>query len=772
MENLGQFLAHSTWIVLLLKATLVVAAGGFLSAMFANRAAKGRYRIWTGVFVVLALLPIVHFGFSGWKLPVVVEGAKDRLFKEMPVAVSKIQHGTPLSPVIGKSRPGTTGTISHQDFKPVSRANLKNEGFFSRDITFLLKSLSSPVILWGIWLFGVLFLLLRLVLGRVQAHRLFRHSFLLDDDRWSFVAQFVARKVGLHRSTAVAAHPKVPIPLTFGTARPVVMLPKSADEWTMERRQIVLLHEFAHIQRRDDLTRLAARAVAALYWFHPLAWVAFRRFKVEQEKSCDERVIQSGVRPSDYASHLVALARGVDRRDDFRPMALAGAATLGMARKPELEGRLSEILNHFPNKETGMKLKIAGTFFVIASGIMLAIQPVAKAMNTRTDPVVAVPAAPAKVAQTETPEKPAEPEKLKKAPKAPKAKKVMTKKIVTTVTDDGDRKVIIIKDGDKVQKIHIKGSDEGDNVIFLGDDGDKRHNVFFMKEFNEKYNAQMKAAMEELKQAMELLSQKKMDLAELNREMAKSMGTIKVDSAAVKAQLKETMARLDARLKAQMKQSETAMAKLKEANKRLAEEMKGQQLKWVEKHHEMDARRMEKMEKLEEIKAHKIEILMKLKDGEMEIREMKLKEIEEELAKKHDGKVMKWTVRVDEDDVDGDHDVKMFHGHKKDMFIHADGDQELKIKLKVGLKGLEKKERKAIDKALKKFKKDLPKGVKLDSSRDDNGISLDINVPKGTKLSDADQKKLDNAVEKLIDQIRDIKGDKEAEVREIHIKKK
>jgi len=725
MDNWANILVRSTNTVFLLKTVLVIAAGGFLTTMLANRPATTRYRIWSGIFLVLAILPIVHFGFTGWTLPVPVEAVRTPILQEVPAAI-----------VTKNTASGSLQTTNHGELrtfpysKAMDSATLNGAGVSSA------KSLPFSAILWIIWLSGTLFLILRLILGRIQAHRLFRHSLLLNDDSWSFVIRFVRRRLGLRQNAAVSAHPKVPIPLTYGTVRPVVMLPSSATDWSMERRRIVLLHEFAHIRRRDDLTRLAARAVAIFYWFNPLSWLAFRKFKMEQEKSCDERVIRSGIRPSDYAAHLVGLARSVDRRGAFRPVAIVGATTLGMARKPELEGRLSEILNNFPQKETSMKFKIAGMFFLIAFGMLLVVQPVAKAREMAADPVVA---APAKVAKVETQAKPTTPEtpekapKAPKEPKAPKAKKVICRKIVTTVSDDGNGKIIIIKDGDKVQKIHVDASGEKDNVIFLGDDGDKAHNVIFMKEFKKQYKAQMKAAIVELKQAMELLAQKKKDLAELNREMAKSMGAMKVNSAAAKAQLKAAMAKLDSKLKAQIKKNEAAMAKLKEANEKLSKDIKHQQMRWVEKNHEMNAIHMEK------------------------------------LARKHVGKVLVW---VDEDNVDGDHDGKALLGHKDHMFIGTDGDSEIKIKLKVELKGLEKKDRKAIDKALKKFKKALPKGVKLDSNRDDNGVSLDINVPKSTKLSDDDQKKLDNAVDKLMDQIREIKGDKEAEIREIHIKKK
>ncbi len=779
MNNWLDILVRSTWIVFLLKTVLVIAAGGLLTSILANRPATTRYRIWSGVFLILAILPIVHFGFTGWTVPIPVKDVKTPALQDVSVSF-----------VTGSNMSTTLETTSRSAFTTSPGTDSKDDALLNGSTPSSANPFPVATLLWAIWLTGTLFLFLRLTLGRIQAHRLFRHSVLLDDDGWSFVVRFVRRRLGLHQNTAVASHPQVPIPLTYGTTRPVVMLPESSSEWTMERRRIVLLHEFAHIRRRDDLARLAARIVAMFYWFNPLSWLVFRKFKVEQEKSCDERVIRSGIRPSDYASHLVELARGVASRGTFKPMAMAGAATLGMARKPELEGRLSEILNNFPHKETSMKFKIAGLFIGIAFGMLLVVQPVAKAMDLPPDPAVAAPAAPVKVVKVEkqaepaTPEKPAE---APKPPKAPKKAKVVCKKITTTVTDDGDGKVFIIKDGDKVKKFRVKTTGEDDdNVILLGDDGDKGHNVFVMKDFKKQYKAQMKTAMAELQKAMKLLASKDLDLKKLNEQVARSLSQLKTNDPKIREQLKKTMAEMDAKLKVQMKKNEEAMANLKVVNRKLEEDMKHQQMKWVAKNHELDAMKLEKLAKLkeldaidveklaklEEMKAQRIEVIVKSKEKAMKDRELKLKEIEKELERKHDGKVMKWTVQMDTDDVDGDHEVKVLCDQGDNVFIKKGLNSDMKIKLKVELKGLEKRDRKAIDKALKKFKKDLPKGVKLDSHRDTNEISMDINVPKGTKLSKAEEKGMQEAIDKFVNRIQEIKGDKKVKVREFHIQKK
>ena len=78
------------------------------------------------------------------------------------------------------------------------------------------------------------------------------------------------------------------MPLTWGLFRPVIVLPSGAEHWPEDRRRIVLSHELAHIARHDWLLQICAELVRALYWFHPLAWLAAARLRQESERACDD----------------------------------------------------------------------------------------------------------------------------------------------------------------------------------------------------------------------------------------------------------------------------------------------------------------------------------------------------------------------------------------------------------------------------------------------------------------------------------------------------
>ena len=116
------------------------------------------------------------------------------------------------------------------------------------------------------------------------------------------------------------------------------MLPMEARDWPRERARVVLLHELSHISRWDYLTQVTARAACSLHWFNPLAWLGLRKMLALREQACDDSVLYAGARASEYAEHIVDIARSA------RATRVAAAAIL-MARSPRIERRLTALLD-------------------------------------------------------------------------------------------------------------------------------------------------------------------------------------------------------------------------------------------------------------------------------------------------------------------------------------------------------------------------------------------------------------------------------------------
>jgi len=129
------------------------------------------------------------------------------------------------------------------------------------------------------------------------------------------------------------------MPVTCGLFSSAILLPEDADDWPDERRQVVLVHELAHVKRWDCMTQLFAQIACSVYWFNPLVWLATRQLRIERERACDDQVIDVGTKASEYAGHLLEMARA------FRSSRCSSLAAVAIARRSELEGRLLAILD-------------------------------------------------------------------------------------------------------------------------------------------------------------------------------------------------------------------------------------------------------------------------------------------------------------------------------------------------------------------------------------------------------------------------------------------
>lgn len=198
--------------------------------------------------------------------------------------------------------------------------------------------LPVPQLLALVWLLGGAALVARVLVGSLGAWHLVRTA-VPADSSWEPVYREAAAALDLSRPVRLLSSARADVPMVWGTWNPAVVLPAAADDWSAHRRRLVLVHELAHVRRRDCLVQLFAHVATALYWLNPLAWRAAARLRAERELACDDLVLTTGARGSEYARHLLDIAR--DARG-FRP---GYGVALPMARPSQLEGRLLAILN-------------------------------------------------------------------------------------------------------------------------------------------------------------------------------------------------------------------------------------------------------------------------------------------------------------------------------------------------------------------------------------------------------------------------------------------
>jgi TonB family protein len=210
-----------------------------------------------------------------------------------------------------------------------------------------------------LWAAGAAIAMLRLIAGCAAVWRARRRAAPFGDRQ---MTAELAETLGIRDRVEVLETRAGSMPMTFGVIRPAIFMPSDAAGWTEERRRIVLLHELAHVRRGDVAAHLFARAALTLYWWNPLTWFAWREFLKERERATDDLVLSAGARASDYAGHLLEIAR-----TSHATQSLGGAA-IAMARRSQLEGRLVAILDSKVNRNSATR---AGGWIAVAIAIAM-----------------------------------------------------------------------------------------------------------------------------------------------------------------------------------------------------------------------------------------------------------------------------------------------------------------------------------------------------------------------------------------------------------------
>jgi TonB family protein len=212
----------------------------------------------------------------------------------------------------------------------------------------------------GVWAGGAGVGLAVLFAGAWRLRRIAATSARATDPRWSaalaeaIAAEGIVRHVDLRVATAAA------LVATWGWRRPVIVVPVEAMAWSDERVAAVLAHELAHVRRHDWAVQWLAETVRALLWWNPLAWLACRALRDDSELACDDAVLDTGIVATEYAGHLLAIARAANRS------AVATVPVTPMARPSTLERRIVVMLDTTRDHRVPTRRVIAGAVLALA----------------------------------------------------------------------------------------------------------------------------------------------------------------------------------------------------------------------------------------------------------------------------------------------------------------------------------------------------------------------------------------------------------------------
>jgi beta-lactamase regulating signal transducer with metallopeptidase domain len=347
------------------KGTVLLLAATIVSLALRKSSAAARHRLWGLTMLSLLGLPVLFLLMPTiWSLTIPADVTDYVPSAVTPAAFvsTSPQSALPIVPAASSASPVDDTLIESSDVNVITpTVSVGPNTGPSRSWQIRRADLVDRLLL--VWVSGVTLFLLNLAVGTRRVARFNAVATPVTDSATQRIADELRQRLRIARSVELREHPDQFVPLTVGIFRPVVILPRQARGWTDRLKRMVLLHELAHVYRRDVAYQWLGRLACAVYWFHPLAWWGLRRLRQEREQACDDLVIHTGERASEYAEELVSVAKHFQGHRGL-PCAVA------MARSGNLEGRMRSLFDTDVVRSHAPLGRVVAAVLLIAVGLV------------------------------------------------------------------------------------------------------------------------------------------------------------------------------------------------------------------------------------------------------------------------------------------------------------------------------------------------------------------------------------------------------------------
>ena len=288
----------------------------------------------------------------------------------LPAAPNDKPHGVPSNPT--RDRRGTllTATQSQDTFEyDASKATSSDRA--------LIPWISMALVLW---LGGVVLIVFRILQKWTLFLRKFANARQLEQTPELQCIYNLQEKLGLKRLVRIYETDSVTSPATYGLFSPKILLPRRfRDNNTPLEVSHVLIHELAHIKRRDALWNLWTTAIQILHWPNPIVWYAVNRMRGDRELATDFLALRTEERmcPAAYGETILKTVQSI-------PKQLLGPGLIGIAEDRHSLRRRINMISRFQNKRRDSTAAMIAVFTGLSMSCLTDI-PV-----TQLDPDIAI----------------------------------------------------------------------------------------------------------------------------------------------------------------------------------------------------------------------------------------------------------------------------------------------------------------------------------------------------------------------------------------------
>ncbi len=311
--------------------TATIVLGTLFARLLSNRDAASRHAIYLVVLASVLVLPVVippldHCGLN-WSLHELAGAEPDP-------AVTAPNASSPAAALSSDSLKIDLNPETRQPPKSPAIESTNSVAASSPTFAFSWRNLiTATVIAWGV---GTLLLFARLFFGLIRLARFRARCLAMTDQQTINLLSEVSSRLGMATAPRLLSREGIDVPMALGFLRPAIVMPPRLE--SVDGLREILIHEAAHLVRRDPLVGLLQRIAGAIFWPHPLILYLNRSLSRACEEVCDNYVLQFGDRFR-YCRVLVALGGTFEGR----PSSLAAVGL--MSSRWDLTDRITGLLD-------------------------------------------------------------------------------------------------------------------------------------------------------------------------------------------------------------------------------------------------------------------------------------------------------------------------------------------------------------------------------------------------------------------------------------------
>ena len=144
------------------------------------------------------------------------------------------------------------------------------------------------------WLSGAMIKLIRVLMGCRRMSARLRIESILQDHAVLAQMRTACERFGLRKPIPIMETDQVASPALFGLFSPVLLLPRKAlQSYTSSELNHIIMHELAHVRRKDHWLNWLMTFCQILHWFNPVIWLAFGRMRADRELATDHLALKT-----------------------------------------------------------------------------------------------------------------------------------------------------------------------------------------------------------------------------------------------------------------------------------------------------------------------------------------------------------------------------------------------------------------------------------------------------------------------------------------------